>query len=104
MSESPSYHDLFITTATIPRTSIFSLGYGLRVTCTRAAGWRLWDASKRPDNPMLLAGEYDEHHQWLVLDVGGMVIVDSRRDAYVGAASTGSADAPGGWNGVVNVG
>jgi hypothetical protein len=33
----PSYHDLHITTAQIPRTSIFNLPYGLLVTCDRTA-------------------------------------------------------------------
>lgn len=83
----PSYHDLYITTAGIPRTSIFNLGYGLRVTCTRVAGWELWHY---PDSgftgaiaPELLAGEYATPEQWLVLDVNGTVIVDSRREVPV---------------------
>ena len=33
--------DLHITTAQIPRTSIFNLPYGLQVTCNRVAGWEL---------------------------------------------------------------
>jgi hypothetical protein len=69
----PSYHDLYITTAQIPRTSIFNLPYNLRVDCTRIAGWQLWDSF---DNSKCLAGEYDAN--WLVLDVAGFVIVDGR--------------------------
>lgn len=82
--ESPSYHDLHITTADLPRTSIFNLAYGLEVTCTRVAGWRLWNNSERtspwlgaPSEPTLVCGEYDG--KWLVLDVAGHVIVDSRK-------------------------
>ena len=71
-----TYHDVHITTEKIPRTSIFNLPYGTEVTCTRVAGWQLW--SKVGDGaPQLVAGEYAE---WLVLDVGGHVILDSRRD------------------------
>jgi hypothetical protein len=81
----PSYHDLHITTAQIPRTSIFNLPYGLLVTCDRTAGWELRDMNQMrrpkglPASPgVLLAGEYGGAGKWLVLDVAGHVIVDSR--------------------------
>jgi hypothetical protein len=79
-SESPSYHDLHITTAKIPRTSIFNLPFGLEVSCNRVSGWCLWhtDQDRPRSEPELLAGEYE--NKWLVLDVAGHVIVDSRRD------------------------
>ncbi|AOW48417.1 hypothetical protein [Acetobacter ascendens] len=67
----PSYHDLFITTPDIPRTSIFNLPCNYKVFCTRAAGWELWVG----DN--LAASEYAKDN-WLVLDVLGKVIVDGR--------------------------
>lgn len=98
--EPPSYHDLHITTRDIPRTSIFNLPYGLEVTCNRVSGWRLWDSGSnwsgvvrdgqpvpsglplgvvgRPAEPRLLAGEYEGRKRWLVLDIDGHVIVDSR--------------------------
>lgn len=83
----PTYHDLHITTAVIPRASIFSLPYGLQVICTRASGWELWDMNRMqypeglpPSRGVLLAGEYADPGEWLVLDVAGQVIVDSRRD------------------------
>jgi len=98
--DAPSYHDLFITTATIPRTSIFNLGYGLEVTCTRTRGWTLWDHSGRPTgDPRLLAGEYEEPDRWLVLDVAGYVIVDGRKSGDEEADP--DAETPGGWNGLV---
>lgn len=70
-----SYHDLHITTAEIPRTSIFNLPYGLQVTCTRVGGWQLW---AHPDGSVeqLLAGEFDVN--WLILDVDGHEIVNNR--------------------------
>lgn len=71
--KSPSYHDLYITTATLQRTSIFNLSYGLQVTCTRVGGWQLWNIWGGKEE--LLAGEYDGNG--LRLDVGGHVIVDS---------------------------
>ena len=69
----PSYHDLYITTSKIPRTSIFNLPYGLSVTCTRTGGWELWNGMT--PGAKLLAGEYD--NEGLRLDVDGTVIVDS---------------------------
>jgi len=74
----PSYHDLHVTTAGIPRTSVFSLPYGLQVICSRTSGWELWRTASRPADWKLLAGEYASFDKWLVLDVDGHVIVDSR--------------------------
>lgn len=71
----PSYHDLHITTASIERTSIFNLSYGLEVICNRVTGWELIDLEKK----RAIAGEYQLPDEWLVLDVAGHVIVDSRR-------------------------
>jgi hypothetical protein len=85
----PSYHDLFITTPDIPRTSVFNLPYGLQVTCCRVSGWELWRTATRPADWRLLAGEYAAPDRWLVLDVAGHVIVDSR-----GRAPEGAEDVP----------
>lgn len=76
----PSYHDLHITTATIPRTSIFNLPFGIEVTCNRVAGWTVWNSngSANAERWQLLAGEYAGTGKWLVLDVAGHVIVDGR--------------------------
>jgi hypothetical protein len=89
MSNAPSYHDLHITTPSIPRTSIFNLPYGLEVTCTRVGGWCLWQhrdgrppvTFTHPPEPVKVAGEYEGAKKWLVLDVAGHVIVDSRKEA-----------------------
>jgi hypothetical protein len=81
----PSYHDLHVTTAEIPRTSIFNLPYGLQVTCCRVSGWELWRTAMRPADWKLLAGEYDSLEKWLLLDVDGCVVVDSRRQPGEGA-------------------
>lgn len=75
---SPSYHDLHITTAQIPRTSLFDLPYALEVTCTRVGGWQLWrhpDSGSRSE-AQIQAGEYET--RWLILDVDGHEIVNSR--------------------------
>lgn len=69
-----SYHDLYITTAELPRQSIFNLAYGYEVTCTRVGGWKLW----KDGGKTLVAGEYDTNG--LRLDVAGHVIVDSLWD------------------------
>lgn len=64
----PSYHDLHVTTAKIPRTSIFNLPYGYEVSCNRVGGWCLWFKDQQ------VGGEYGGG---LRLDVGGRVICDS---------------------------
>lgn len=66
-----SYHDVHVTTPDIPRTSIFDLPYGYALACTRVTGWTL-DMGGR-----VVAGEY-ETDAWLVIDVAGHVILDSR--------------------------
>lgn len=75
MSETPSYHDLHITTAEIARTPIYNLPFSVRVKCNRVGGWEvweIWDGSER-----LLGGEYAGPENGLRLDVAGHVIVDS---------------------------
>lgn len=74
----PSYHDLHITTAAIERTSIFNLPYGLSVQCSRVSGWQLWRTATSMRDWTLLGGEYEGPDCWLVLDVAGTVIVNSR--------------------------
>lgn len=70
----PSYHDLFVETPTIPRTSIFNLPLNLEVSCMRTSGWQLW-RRERTGHRTQLAGEL--HDVGLRLDVAGRVIVDS---------------------------
>jgi hypothetical protein len=70
-----SYHHLHITTADLPRTSIFNLPFNVQVHCTRVGGWQVWH---RPDDRgelVQLAGEYSKNG--LRLDVAGHVICDS---------------------------
>lgn len=80
--ETPSYHDLHITTAMFPRTRLFDLPYGVEVSCTRVSGWQVWQHTNARGTAAhkLLAGEYDLPEQWLVLDVAGHVIADSRQE------------------------
>jgi hypothetical protein len=72
----PTYHDLYITTPTIERTRLFDLPYELYVQCSRVGGWQVWRRPRGQDDE-LVGGEYDLD-DWLVLDVKGHVIVDSR--------------------------
>ena len=73
-----TYHDLFITTKDIDRTSIFDLPYNYRVECQRTTGWILTHTNLDTMNTIVIASEYDDEN-WLVLDVKGYVIVDSRK-------------------------
>ena len=75
-SEAPSYHDLHITTPDIPRTSIMDLPFRVRVSCSRVAGWIAWALAEDGNERKFLGGEYDD--TWLVLDVAGHVICNSR--------------------------
>ena len=67
-----TYHDLYITTPTIPRTRISNLPYGIIVHCLRTCGWEVWQGST------LLGAEYGDSEHWLVLDVAGHEIINSR--------------------------
>lgn len=78
-----SYHDLHITTPQIRRTPLTELPFRVRVDCCRAAGWQVWALEEAPYPAELLGGEYDFDHEtqegrWLVLDVAGHIICDSR--------------------------
>lgn len=75
----PSYHDLHITTAHIPRTKLFNMPFRFFVQCTRVGGWELWQTPDRVENATLVAGEYEGGDKWLVLDVAGHIIVDGRK-------------------------
>lgn len=70
----PSYHDLYITTPDVPRTSIFNLPYSVLVQCTRAGGWEVWEIWDGKERK--LGSELGEENG-LILDVNGYVIVDS---------------------------
>lgn len=76
----PSYHDLHVTAPEIPRARLFDLPYNIEVHCTRVTGWQVWDTSQGFQDAVLLAGEYEGPEKWLVLDVDGHVIMDSRSD------------------------
>jgi hypothetical protein len=73
-----SYHDLYITTKEIKRTSIFNLPFNIQVICTRVGGWEVWNTHASTDLNMweLLGGEY-ENKKPLRLDVKEEIIVDS---------------------------
>lgn len=86
MTGKPSYHDLYVTTKDIPRTKLFNLPYGLIVMCSRVTGWELVDAKNGLRTAELLGGEYEGPDKWLVLDVSGHVITDSRPAEVLGEA------------------
>lgn len=78
-----SYHDLHITTSSVSRTAIFNLPFRVHVRCCRVAGWEVWAMGERDLQEELLGGEYGydaetKEGNWLVLDVAGYVICDSR--------------------------
>lgn len=75
MKNAPSYHDLYITAADLPRSRLADLPFNVHVICTRVGGWEVWHKPDRAGEPQLLAGEYSA--AGLVLDVAGYVIVDS---------------------------
>jgi hypothetical protein len=71
----PSYHDLYITTADLPRTSIFNLPFNVQVHCTRVGGWQVWHRPGDQGELVQLGGEYADNG--LRLDVDGHIICDS---------------------------
>lgn len=70
--ETPSYHDLFITTNRVPRKRLSDMGFGMEVSCNRVGGWSLWDVNENQ-----VAGEFAGRKNGLRLDVAGHVIVNS---------------------------
>lgn len=76
----PSYHELFITTRKIERTALFNLPFRVHVRCSRVSGWEVWALKENSLPEELLGGEFGAE-DWLVLDVAGHVICDSRADA-----------------------
>ena len=107
MEEQLTYHDLYITTAAIPRTSISRLPYGVKVTCSRVTGWSLLDESDGYNQARLLAGEYDD--KWLRLDVDGHVILDTEHwvdeeGEPLALTTATAAGVPRGWSGIVDDG
>lgn len=73
-----SYHDLYVTCPHFERASIFDLGYPIAIQCTRQSGWELWDLADGYERAKRVAGEFAGPDEWLVLDVDGYVILDSR--------------------------
>lgn len=66
----PSYHDLYVTTETIIRRRLFDMPFDYHVSCSRVGGWSLFFRERE------VAGEF--HRAWLILDVNGEVVIDSR--------------------------
>ena len=82
-TKAPTYHDLHITTPKIARTSIFNLPFRVQVHCTRVGGWKVWAMKEGGLLEEELGGEYGYDAEtgegnWLVLDVAGHLICDSR--------------------------
>lgn len=74
--KTPTDHDLHITTARIPRTSIFNLPFRVEVSCTRVGGWQVSAHKENIIEPLpdeLLGGDDIP----LRLDVAGHVIFDT---------------------------
>lgn len=75
-----SYHDIHVTAEGLARRSIFNMSYGYEISCTRSRGWTLWYMPFSGElKPKLVGGEYEGPDKWLVIDVDGFVIVDSRK-------------------------
>jgi hypothetical protein len=67
-----SYHDVEVEFAG-KRYRLFDESYGLRLICTRAGGWELWNVWNGVEE--LLAGEYNEIP--LTIFVDGKIICGS---------------------------
>ncbi|MFL5285973.1 MAG: hypothetical protein ACJ8AW_34600 [Rhodopila sp.] len=53
-----SYHDLYITTSEIQRTSIRDMPFRVQVRCTRLSGWTVWTLREGNLRDSYLGGEY----------------------------------------------
>lgn len=76
------YHDLYVTTDTLPRQRLFDMPYGFEVTCNRTTGWQLWFHATDESNMLQSAKIAEEFPRdgtptGLKLDVNGVVLCDS---------------------------
>lgn len=72
-----SYHQLFITTKNIERTSIFNLPFRVKVECKRTTGWQCVAMEENLLKYEILGSEFDKEN-WLILDVNGHIICNSK--------------------------
>lgn len=89
MKDGPSYHDVTVYVGNV-RYRITD-NYALQVTCSRAAGWRLWKMWDGEET--LIGGEFDGEP--FCLEVAGMVICGRR-------PSGAEPPKPFGWDGRVD--
>lgn len=76
-NQPPGNADLFVTTADIPRTPLIHLADSYLVECSVVWGWELMRVNI--GERVTIATEHSqETYGWLVLDVSGFVICDSR--------------------------
>ena len=74
-----SYHDVYVTTPHIPRRRLFDCPYTIEIRCTRTEGWTVWNIPHgNTVAGILLGGEYAGPDRWLLLDVEGAILCDSR--------------------------
>lgn len=75
-----SYHDVHLTTKEFARRRIADMAYEYELSCTRVAGWQLWFREDPADRSKdrLVGGEY-ETDKFLVIDIEGHIILDSRK-------------------------
>lgn len=77
--------DVYVQTENIPRTSLHDLGNGYIVMCCKASGWTLIEKGTS------IAGQ--TRADWLVVDVNGYKIIDTREKANVQEETPRSSDA-----------
>lgn len=80
MSEDRSYHDVEVEYGG-KRFRLFDVSYGLRLTCTRAGGWELWNMWEGKEE--FLAGEFRDPP--LRVYVAGVLICGVANDSSFSA-------------------
>lgn len=70
--ETPSYHDV-VAYVNDTKYEVFNQPWSLLITCTRAAGWEMWENFNGEQT--LIAGEYS--HPNFRIEIKGFVICDS---------------------------
>lgn len=81
-----SEHILYVTTSKIPRTPITALPTRIHVSTNKSGGWGVWALQEGDSPEEYLGGEF-EKDLWLVLDVDGRIICNSRDKASIEAPS-----------------
>ena len=77
----PTYHDVVVTVNGTDYR-VFDQPYSLMLTCTRAAGWELWESfASKIHEPRLIGGEFNNDD--FKISIVNHIICERKRDETI---------------------